>query len=233
MEIDELRGLLVPMFKNFEDFPAHRARDVGTTEPLNEGEYAPLRQPEIDRTATFEKKLLACAAYDKARNIAAGLLGQPAHYVFDHAICKMPGSTTRTAWHQDQGYLRYGVQLQTLNFWIPLQDVDAQNGTMQYLPGSQHGMITHETQAPGYHAHVKTVREVDQDRVVTCPLKAGDLVLHHPLTLHGAGPNLSDHERLAWSVHFSAMGRYEYLRPRNLLSMLNSWYCTKMLKVNG
>ena len=219
-EIAELRALLLPMFDRFGELPARRARDVGAMA----GQRSGSQQPEIDRASRFDKRLMKTAVYQKAREVAAVMMGRRAHYVFDHAICKMPDSSTPTAWHQDQGYMLAGATLKTLNFWIPLQDVDESNGTMQYVPGSHRQEMMAHKQDPALHPHVKTAGQVDENKAVTCVLKAGDLVLHHPLTLHGAGPNMSQAERLAWSIHFGPYGRFEYLNPANLLGIISGLF---------
>jgi ectoine hydroxylase-related dioxygenase (phytanoyl-CoA dioxygenase family) len=43
---------------------------------------------------------------------------------------------------------------------------------------------------------------VDSARAVACPLRAGDMTVHFPRTLHYTGPNLTAIPRLAWSLEF-------------------------------
>jgi len=43
---------------------------------------------------------------------------------------------------------------------------------------------------------------VDVSRAVACPLRAGDVTVHFPRTLHYTGPNLTAVPRLAWSLEF-------------------------------
>src|SRR4029079_17423601 len=52
------------------------------------------------------------------------------------------------------------------------------------------------------HAHALEAEDVDVSRAVACPLRAGDVTVHMPRTLHYPGPNLTATPRLAWSLEF-------------------------------
>jgi ectoine hydroxylase-related dioxygenase (phytanoyl-CoA dioxygenase family) len=51
---------------------------------------------------------------------------------------------------------------------------------------------------------------VDVSRAVACPLRAGDVTVHFPRTLHFAGPNLNGVPRLAWSLEFGPRRRLPF-----------------------
>ncbi len=209
-EVAQLRGMLSALYQNIDSLKENKFRDIGALNGLDVG----TQQPEIDRPTNINPDLLETAIYQKLKNVASEILGRNAKYVFDHVICKMPGTKVKTAWHQDRGYMLDKVELNTVNFWVPLQDTDERNGTLGYVPNSHHGdLMPHGSE--GVHPHVRKV-ELGEIDPVYCKVKAGDFTAHHPLTLHGAGANLSDTPRLAWSVHFGAYGRLEYLRPSNL-----------------
>src|SRR5262249_50753395 len=40
------------------------------------------------------------------------------------------------------------------------------------------------------------------ERAVACPLEAGDATVHHRMTLHGAGPNITGEARRAYVMGF-------------------------------
>lgn len=216
-DIAELRGLLVGLIDRFQELESNwRVRDMGAT-----GDTVPgTQQPEIDRSAKFEPALLETAVYRKAKALADELLGKNTSYAFDHVICKMPNGDTPTHWHQDTGYMIPGVQLNTINFWIPVQDVTKENGAMRYIPGSHRELITHSTRED-LNEHILTL-DVDESEAVTCDTSVGGLILHHPLSIHGAWPNRSDQARLIWSLHLGALGRFEYFHPRNWPGLLNA-----------
>jgi ectoine hydroxylase-related dioxygenase (phytanoyl-CoA dioxygenase family) len=56
---------------------------------------------------------------------------------------------------------------------------------------------------------------IDSDiskKAVACPIKAGDCTIHHPLTIHGTGPNLTDEPRLAYGLAFGTRLRRSVVR---------------------
>ncbi len=214
-EINELGALLDPLFCNFEHKLSRKIRDVGALEGMQPGS----QQPEIDRATLLEPGLFESAVFRKVQGIASDVLNHKARYVFDHAICKMPHTETNTVWHQDRGYMKANTTLDTVNFWIPLQDVTPENGTLNYVPGSHEGEFLDHHGDSTLHPHVLTA-EVEPENVCSPSLEAGDICFHHPLTIHSAGPNRTDRSRLAWSVHFGSYGRLEYLKPANLLNMI-------------
>src|ERR1700722_15222627 len=54
-----------------------------------------------------------------ATAIARQLLGDKSEFKQDLAICKPPGSTVTTPWHQDNAYLDPRFDHENLNVWIP------------------------------------------------------------------------------------------------------------------
>jgi ectoine hydroxylase-related dioxygenase (phytanoyl-CoA dioxygenase family) len=212
-ELEELRQIMQSLMARFDELQGPRARDVGAVGDVEPGS----QQPEIDRSALFEPALLETAIYRKVNALAGEMLGRKTRYVFDHVICKMPHCDTPTHWHQDRGYMIPHVSLNTINFWIPLQDVDESNGAMRYIAGSHKEYQPHRRE-DDLHPHVLTT-DAEEDKAIICKMKKGDVVMHHPLSLHGSGPNTTDKPRLAWSLHFGAYGRLEYLHPKNVLSL--------------
>ncbi|WP_306249557.1 phytanoyl-CoA dioxygenase family protein [Parvularcula sp. IMCC14364] len=216
-EIAEVRDLLLPLFDDFSDKLGDKIRDIGAVGDVEPGTC----QPEIDRAVRLCPQLVKTSVYRKARALACDLLGRKAHYVFDHAISKMPFSQTSTPWHQDKGYMKANTDLKTVNFWVPLQPTGPENGTLAYIPEShKHELLPHRRD-DSLHPHVLKT-DVDTTGAVYPCLRMGDLCLHHPLTVHSAGPNDTDQPRLAWSMHFGAYGRLEYLKPSNLWAMLRT-----------
>ncbi len=219
IDIQEASDLMAPLFEDFEQKLGPKIRDVGAIKGRSPG----MEQPEIDRIADFEPRLKNCSVYTKVREIASLILNRKVYYVFDHAICKQGGGNTETAWHQDRGYMKGGTELDTVNFWVPFQDVTEENGALSYIPGSHKlPLVTHK-QDPKLHPHVLTA-EIDASEAYVLNMQKGDLCFHHPLTFHGASANKSTSQRMAWSLHFGAYGRYEYLKPSNLVRI-----CRKMV----
>ncbi|MEE9329323.1 MAG: phytanoyl-CoA dioxygenase family protein [Parvularculaceae bacterium] len=214
-DIDDVRAMIAPLIDQFSDQKRNRRRDVGAMGDLAVGS----QQPEIDRPTLTVPALKKTAVYLKTLALAETLLGRSPRYTFDHVICKMPGTKARTAWHQDRGYLISDVKLDTVNFWIPLQDTNQENGTLGYVPKSHLDGLQEHGSDPALHPHIKTTPLGETDPIY-CDFKVGDYGVHHPLTVHGAGPNLSDAPRYAWIIHFSPYGRLGYLKPANIIPIL-------------
>ena len=82
-------------------------------------------------------------------------------------------------------------------------DVSVERGCMQFIPGSHREQIRkHHRLQHLRHAHALEADDVDVSRAVACPLRAGDVTVHMPRTLHYTGPNETPLPRLAWSLEF-------------------------------
>ena len=165
-----------------------------------------IAQPELLNATRLEPRLRGTAVFEKLCEFAA-MLGLN-RFCFDHALLKTPGGAARTPWHQDAQYVEprfrgRPVQHPGLRFWIPFRDATVSNGCMEYVPGSHRdGLIPHEGfQRGGSQQGWKVSLPEDRSSVV-CPIRAGGIAIHTPLTLHGTGMNESSHPRLAWILSF-------------------------------
>ena len=157
---------------------------------------------EINQTLALEPELATTQTFRRCRELAAALLQRPVEYRFDHAIYKPPFNGRATAWHQDEAYT-LDPTLVTAHFWVPVQDVTVEMGCMQFIPGSHRERVRpHQRLERLRHAHALETTDVDATRAVACPLRAGDVTVHFPRTLHYTGPNLTAVPRLAWSLEF-------------------------------
>lgn len=157
---------------------------------------------EINQTIGLEPELEATATFQACRALAAQLLGRPVEYRFDHSIYKPAFNGRATAWHQDEAYT-LDPRLVTAHFWVPMHDVSVERGCMQFIPGSHRGHVRkHHRLQHLRHAHALEADDVDTDKAVACPLRAGDVTVHMPRTLHYTGPNQTPMPRLAWSLEF-------------------------------
>lgn len=131
---------------------------------------------------------------------AAGALFETSkiNFLFDQIFIKQAGASTRTAFHQDQGYFRVDGQ-QCATFWTACERVDMKNGAMGYVKGSHNW----ETYAPNAFVSQMTMdthglptlpdiegNEDDYD-IVYYEVEPGDVIVHHYRTVHGARGNVS------------------------------------------
>lgn len=148
-----------------------------------------------------------------ATTLARSLLPS-AELVWEFAIMKPPRDGAATPWHQDEASFTVGTPYRTaVSCWIALQDVDEAHGCMLYVPGSHHGpLIEHASVGGNRRAHALTAVNPDIARAVAVPLSAGDAVLHHSRTLHGAGPNTAAGPRRALTLEFAVRDRAMLMR---------------------
>lgn len=140
--------------------------------------------------------------------VAEELIGCEQVKVFwDKTFTKPPASagTRQSVWHQDYPYNpidRRGF----LSVWIAVDHVTEQMGAMRFVPGSHRlGPLGRFDLVGREHEWDETLRPEDRELVsapVTQPLQAGEATVHDGLTLHGAGPNLSDRPRRGWTIIF-------------------------------
>jgi hypothetical protein len=157
---------------------------------------------ELTNLAVLEPALTETRFFQKAHALSRAILGRGAEPRFDHAIDKQPHSDQPTRWHQDCAYSsRLTLSALKLHWWLPLQDVEVENGCMHFAKGSHKGPFLPHVRVRATGQSLMTTAPPTED-VVACPLALGGATIHLPKTLHYASPNRSDQRRLAWVVHF-------------------------------
>lgn len=160
----------------------------------------------------------ANGAVDAAMEIACGVFGTAAVRFFDMLIFKPPGHPHETPWHQDMAYAGMpaapagrAIPLETIQFWVALDDVDEENGCMHFVPGAhlepllEHVVAGGEPHDPGrLLALADPSEQIELDRVVAAPLAAGGATMHSYGTPHMTTPNRStDRPRRAYIFNFA------------------------------
>lgn len=163
-------------------------------------------QPQIVKPSLYAPVLLRTPHFFRLQAIARELLGPAARFNFDHCILKPAGKVAATPWHQDEAHgPDPAFHHEQISFWMPLQDVAEGNGCMRYVPGSHHGpLLPHRSPGddPRIHALECLAGSFDESAAVSRPVPAGWCVLHAGRTVHGALPNRSDSDRLAYILVF-------------------------------
>ena len=165
---------------------------------------AAMRFPQILHPRAFAPELLDSAFYRLASGIAKQLLGEKVRFKADILLVKPAQIGEATPWHQDEAFQDPNFIYNEISFWLALQPTDQSNSCMAYIPGSHHGPVLPHG-FPGGDARIHALECLDGFDVrdaVHCPLPAGGCVIHNQRTLHGAGPNISDRDRLAYVLIF-------------------------------
>lgn len=140
---------------------------------------------------------------DLAR-LAAGIMGvQGVRLYHDQALFKEAGGGA-TPWHVDQVYWPMDTD-NTCTFWIPLQETPREMGTLSFATGSQlhsqgRDLVISDT-SEAYFS--KWVREAGFE-VTEEDFDLGDISVHAGWTVHHAGPNHSDRQRMVMTIIYMA-----------------------------
>lgn len=136
---------------------------------------------------------------------ARQLLGGPVRFWHDQLFYKPAKKGGVVAWHQDYSYWTRTKPVAHLTCWCALDDATEENGCLQYIPGSHKwGLLPKPVIAGDLHGIKDFLNEAQQEALahpVFAPVKAGEAIFHHPLTLHGSGENKSNRPRRAFVIN--------------------------------
>src|SRR5512143_2148920 len=125
---------------------------------------------------------------DLFAGLCVATIGPTAYLFWEQFVVK--GTSPAGAafdWHQDSGYVDR-PHAPYVNFWIPLDDVNEENGTIYLLPYARAGVrekVEHRT-VPGSNDRVGYFGTDPGDPVV-CP--AGSIAVFSSVSFHRSGPN--------------------------------------------
>jgi len=128
----------------------------------------------------------------------------------DTTFVKTPGTRQKTAFHQDYAYFQITGE-QCVVVWIPLDPASAENGVMRYIRGSHLWGRTFApnlviSQTPTTEATDEKLMDIESNEdaydIISFDVEPGDVIIHHVMTIHGAGGNMSDRNRRAVSFRY-------------------------------
>jgi ectoine hydroxylase-related dioxygenase (phytanoyl-CoA dioxygenase family) len=129
--------------------------------------------------------LRAFAAHPAIKDICYDLMGGDVRLYWDQSVYKKTAKAQEFPWHQDNGYTFIEPQ-QYLTLWIPLVDVDEENGCPWIAPGLHRaGTLDHWVSDIGL-----VCLEATPPDAVPVPARAGDVIAFSSLSPHRTGPNL-------------------------------------------
>lgn len=142
---------------------------------------------------------------------ASQLLGdKPVRFWHDQLFYKPAKKGGVVAWHQDYSYWTRTKPMEHITCWIALDDATIENGCLNYIAGSNKWGLLPKTVIAGELHGIKDFLNDEQkeqfDHPQPTPVKAGEGIFHHPLTLHGSGENKSNNSRRAFVINAFADG---------------------------
>ncbi|MDJ0822627.1 MAG: phytanoyl-CoA dioxygenase family protein [Paracoccaceae bacterium] len=117
-------------------------------------------------------------------------------------LSKRPGDPKQVPWHQDASFWSLSPA-RTVTVWLAIDDADAENAAMRFIPGS-HDQRAIETTAMGadsvFHKGIANAERYGAP--FTNALKAGQMSLHADMLVHGSQANLSDRRRCGLTLRY-------------------------------
>jgi hypothetical protein len=136
-----------------------------------------------------------------APELAARLMGaQQVRFYYDQLFIKAPGTAAPTPWHNDLPFWPFAGN-DLISLWIALTPVSKQTSGVQYVAGSHRWNKMFRAVTPDYDPNfMNAEHDVCPDygdgshpevSILSWDMQPGDVLCHHPLTVHGAAGNAS------------------------------------------
>ncbi len=182
---------------------AYVVRDVMTRIDSQRGD----RIGQIIRPENYLPELKETQFWKNSRRLAAQLLELPEGELngWGHMVRKAPRDTEALPLHQDEGFWDPNFDYKALGVWMPLDPATVESGCMSLVPGShREGIKPHQLgQGDPAVTYIELVHQ-PHDRAVPHPIPIGGASFHHCRTIHGSGPNASNHVRRAYINEWQA-----------------------------
>ena len=147
------------------------------------------------------------ALHSPNAEIAATLMGvNEVRMFYDQVFVKEPNTAEMTDWHHDLPFWPVRGD-QILSVWVALTDVGPDNSALEYIAGSHRWNKFYRAAIPDKDPRFKSELEECPNfslqrgnpdiRFLSWTMKAGDCLVHHPLTVHGSEGNFSPTRRRA------------------------------------
>jgi ectoine hydroxylase-related dioxygenase (phytanoyl-CoA dioxygenase family) len=208
-EIDAVEAAIDPLEQRHEQ--ALRAREAAVdSNSISSAETITFTTHLAAKSAVLQE----FASHPVFAGACADLIGDSVRLYWDQSVYKKSGIPQEFPWHQDNGYTFVEPQ-QYLTFWIPLVDVDVENGCPWIAPGLHKlGTLKHWVTPIG----LKCLEEAPG--AVAAPARRGDVILFSSLAPHRTGPNLkAGTVRKAYILQYAPDGAYGVMPDRSKIPL--------------
>ena len=164
----------------------------------------------VDQAWAVSDAVRACALSPEVGRIAAALIGVERVRIWGDLLLYKPplhGDSVpgNVGWHQDKAYWACVDGLGFCTAWMSCQRTRPANGGMRWVKGS-HRWGTLPASRGFFRQDMDSLRaELGHGlewEEAACELEVGQVSFHHPLVIHGAGPNQSDDPLIGLAVHY-------------------------------
>jgi ectoine hydroxylase-related dioxygenase (phytanoyl-CoA dioxygenase family) len=161
----------------------------------------------IHQYSVLPKALAELWSCDKLIGMIRQIIGPD---IAGHPIWNIRSKTPQTRrmtvpWHQDTAYLLAGAETTMQpTAWIPFEDIDEKIGALQVIRGGHRPPKVYKHYREKQVGHSKSWylfiphNDLPHDRIVTCEMKFGSVLLLNQLVPHRSLENFSD--KVRWSV---------------------------------
>ena len=138
----------------------------------------------------------------KILDVVQSLIGENILVCGTTLFIKDPNEKNFVSYHQDAKY----IGLKPYNWvtaWVAITDSNEHNGCMRMWSGSHKDSLKEHSQMfneGNLLTRGQTVSNVPADKTTPIILKAGQMSLHHPTTVHGSGINKSNDRRIGFVI---------------------------------
>jgi phytanoyl-CoA hydroxylase len=203
-------------------------RDIVPTMPAAHAFFEDRNDPgslkQLFHLADYDPFFKGMVSGSRFEELAEVLLGEKMAKGEAEYFNKPAGIGKPTPPHQDAYYFML-TPPKAVTFWIALEDVDYENGCLHYIPGSHlKGMRPHgKTDALGFSQCITdfgTNEDLETEKPM--PVKAGDVLVHHAMTIHRAPGNqsLSRSRRVLGLVYFGESAKEDVQAKQAYLEKL-------------
>jgi ectoine hydroxylase-related dioxygenase (phytanoyl-CoA dioxygenase family) len=147
----------------------------------------------------FRRFVLESPAATIAGQALAGLGATTMSFFYDQTFVKEPGTQVPTPWHHDLTF--WPVEgSQMCSIWMPLDPVTTSTSGLEYVLGSHRWPNRFKAITPDYNEfmlnpELEDMPDIDGDRdryrVTAWDMEPGDVLVFHPLVVHGSKGNSS------------------------------------------
>jgi hypothetical protein len=177
------------------------------------------RVPRFNGLHLFLQWALDLATHPRLLGCLEQIMGPNILLTSTRFLYKYGQTPVYVGWHQD-GVTQRLYDGRAPAIWLGLTAATVDNGCLRVVPRShQHGMLPHDSapELPRLAGHEKSFENWPQNdlsgRIAQVPphydppfdivMRAGEMSIHHPLTLHGSNANLSAEPRIGLSASYT------------------------------
>lgn len=186
-EIDRLKDKLNNLIKR-------KAATMPPEHAFFEDKHDPNSLKQMFHLSEYDPYFESLLNSSRFKGLAETLLGEKTAKGQVEYFNKPPGIGKPTPPHQDSYYFML-TPPSAITFWLPLEDVDQENGCLHYIRGSHlKGMRPHgRTSILGFSQGITDFgTEEDRRNDLAVPAQTGDVLIHHGMTVHYAEGNNSN-----------------------------------------